>query len=330
MTDLSVLTPALREAITATFPGAEVALEPLRGGFSTASLWKVTSGSRSCVVRQVRIDDPAQDPERQFTCMKLAAEHGLAPPVLYANVATGICVTEFVESTPWVAAMRSGEATLERLAVHLRALHEGPAFPRFVSLPNGIRAMQSNLVRIGVSCPRREELAAVATEIEAAIQPHVIEAPCHHDLNPGNILVGSKQLWLIDWELAGQGDPYDDLAGFGAFALTNARLRAHFHGCYLGRDPTVHEADRMQLARVLALSFYATGFFSAAAIRSIPLEAPSGETLPDIAGAYAQLAARGGGSPTSSPAWFGRVLAQQALSERAEPAYAEALNRLTR
>ncbi len=38
--------------------------------------------------------------------------------------------------------------------------------------------------------------------------------PCHNDLLAANFIRGEKQLWIVDWEYAGMGDRYFDLANF--------------------------------------------------------------------------------------------------------------------
>jgi thiamine kinase-like enzyme len=38
--------------------------------------------------------------------------------------------------------------------------------------------------------------------------------PCHNDLLAANFIRGPKQVWIVDWEYAGMGDRYFDLANF--------------------------------------------------------------------------------------------------------------------
>jgi Ser/Thr protein kinase RdoA (MazF antagonist) len=39
----------------------------------------------------------------------------------------------------------------------------------------------------------------------------------HNDVNPGNVLWDGERTWLVDWEVAGLGHPYYDLAAFVSF-----------------------------------------------------------------------------------------------------------------
>ena len=38
--------------------------------------------------------------------------------------------------------------------------------------------------------------------------------PCHNDLLAANFIAGEQHLWIVDWEYAGMGDRYFDLANF--------------------------------------------------------------------------------------------------------------------
>jgi thiamine kinase-like enzyme len=70
---------------------------------------------------------------------------------------------------------------------------------------------------------------------------------CHNDLGRGNFIDDGTQLWLIDWEYAGVGDPYYDLA----FIAHNNRLspeeEAELVQAYAGQ---YHPRDLEHLARM--------------------------------------------------------------------------------
>ena len=66
-----------------------------------------------------------EDPTRHYTCMKAAAEAGVAPRVWYTNIEDRISITDFVEAEP----LPVSEA-LVRLPALLRTLHALPPFGR--------------------------------------------------------------------------------------------------------------------------------------------------------------------------------------------------------
>jgi thiamine kinase len=58
---------------------------------------------------------------------------------------------------------------------------------------------------------------------------------CHNDVHHLN-LVDDGRLWLIDWEYAGQGDPYFDLASFCCYHTLSNSARRELLRTYLGQD----------------------------------------------------------------------------------------------
>ena len=82
-----------------------------------------------------------------------------------------------------------------------------------------------------------EEARATAARIEEALSgPEHDPVPCHNDLLAANFIRGdADQIWIVDWEYAGMGDRYFDLANFAVNneldpcderALLHALLRA--------------------------------------------------------------------------------------------------------
>jgi thiamine kinase-like enzyme len=57
--------------------------------------------------------------------------------------------------------------------------------------------------------------------------------PCHNDLLNANFLDDGTRLWIVDWEYAGMGDPFFDLANFSINhdldrSASAVLLREHF------------------------------------------------------------------------------------------------------
>jgi len=72
----------------------------------------------------------------------------------------------------------------------------------------------------------------------------------HGDLNGGNIIVGSNQLWLIDWEFSALDDPYIDLAS----VLVEFNLTPSQRQLFLNQYETA--ATSIDLARLALLESY--------------------------------------------------------------------------
>jgi thiamine kinase-like enzyme len=57
-------------------------------------------------------------------------------------------------------------------------------------------------------------------------------APCHNDLNPGNIFVHNDQVTFIDWGDAALGNPYYDIAAFFVLNVIEAENQKLFFEHY--------------------------------------------------------------------------------------------------
>ena len=127
-------------------------------------------------------------------------------------------VTVFVEGAGMEPADLREPATLTEVARSLRAIHElGEPLPTSFDSFRVVETYARNRPRARrARCPPpTSEAHGHARAIEAALSgPEHEPVPCHNDLLAANFIRGAKQLWIVDWEYAGMGDRYFDLANF--------------------------------------------------------------------------------------------------------------------
>jgi thiamine kinase-like enzyme len=90
-----------------------------------------------------------------------------------------------------------------------------PAIPGVFSAFQVVRDYSEIAERYSVSFPKNFDwLMSQMNEAESALmtQP-ILPRPCHNDLLNGNFLL-TDQLYILDWEYAGMGDIFFDLANF--------------------------------------------------------------------------------------------------------------------
>src|SRR5215831_3282198 len=119
-------TAAVARALRETFGVSE--FEDIRklntSKLTSAHVFRIVVQECPYLLRVITRTDANTDPTRQFTCMKIAAEAGLAPHVLYTSIEDRVSLTDFLQTRPLPAA----EAAVQ-LAVSLRALHALSPFP---------------------------------------------------------------------------------------------------------------------------------------------------------------------------------------------------------
>jgi aminoglycoside phosphotransferase (APT) family kinase protein len=221
----------------------------------------------------LRINTRPGDMTRHFTCMKAAADAGLAPRVMYASAEDRISITDFVEAVPF----RAPDA-LVRIPAALRTLHALPPFPTApfnttcTFLLNKGPALEGFLQKFRASSilpenengellARYQQVAAVYSRLDADL------APSHNDLfKPDNMLFDGNRLWLVDWEAAFQNDRYADLAVVANMVVTNESEERIYLQEYFGQPPDEYQRARFYLIRQLAHIFYAMAFLTLAPI----------------------------------------------------------------
>jgi thiamine kinase-like enzyme len=116
---------------------------------------------------------------------------------------------------------------LERIARTCRQLHAGPRFGNDFDMGAVQRRYLAMVQSRGYRLPATYlDFLTIADDIRAALrvrQPR--RSPCHNDLLPANILDDGSRLWFIDYEYAGNNDPYFELGNLWSEAeLPLARL----------------------------------------------------------------------------------------------------------
>ena len=233
----------LREAFGAT------AIEDIRrmtGGLSSDLVFRIVVRGSAFLLRIISRIDQINDPGRQFTCMKAAAQAGLAPRVWYANAEDGISITDFVEATPFPAT-----EALVRIPGTLRRLH---ALPLFAKAFNYVTAHNGFIWRLrGANLLPASEVEEVFTRYErvCSAYPRLDSdmVSCHMDLKPENILFDGQRVWLVGWRAAFVNDRYFDLAIVANFVVASVADERTYLEEYFGEPPNEYQLARFFLMR---------------------------------------------------------------------------------
>jgi thiamine kinase-like enzyme len=188
---------------------------PLEGGITNRNLrWR--AGGADYVVRLPgkRTDVLGIDREAERAATEMAAAAGVAPAVAAFLPDDEVLVTHFVAGEPVTPERLREPATLIEIAARLRAVHAGPRLRSAFSPFRVVEAYRDAAAARGaVIPPDQAPAAALAAEIEPLMAgPEHAPVPCHNDLLAANFIADGERLWIVDWEYAGMGDRYFDLA----------------------------------------------------------------------------------------------------------------------
>jgi thiamine kinase-like enzyme len=197
------------------WPDQQVRLEPLGGGITNRN-FKVDVGEESFVLRIGGKGTELLGIDRsvEHAASLAAAEAAVGPEVVAFVEPEGYLVTRFLEGRPIPPEeMRTGERIRE-VAPVLRRIHERAAIPgRFDSF-EVVEAYRATTEEHGVRVPAGFHIAKErADEIQHARGPQPLR-PCHNDLLNANFIDDGASIRIVDWEYAGMGDVFFDLANF--------------------------------------------------------------------------------------------------------------------
>ena len=199
------------EVVARVWPGGVDAVEPLGGGITNRN-FKVEAGGESFVLRIGGKDTELLGIDRvhEHAASLVAASLGVGPEVVAFVEPDGYLVTRFLEGSP----VEPEEMPVAAVGELLRLVHgAGPIEARFDSF-RVVEAYREIAERNGVAVPAAyAEAKRRADEIERRRARDELRL-CHNDLLNANFIDDGDRIRIVDWEYAGMGDPFFDLANF--------------------------------------------------------------------------------------------------------------------
>jgi thiamine kinase-like enzyme len=228
----------------------ELKTTPLTGGITNKN-FRVDADGASYVLRITGADTELLGIRRdvEYAANRAAGELGVAPEVVYFIEPEGYLVTRFVDGAPIAPAEMRQPHNIARVAEKLRTFHT-PA-PTLASEFNVFRRIEM-LTRTSRAhnCrfPKNFEWIVERvreTEIALMRDPYT-PRPCHDDLLNLNFLDAHGEIRILDWEYAGMGDIFFDLANFASHHRFDDDQVRELLRAYFG-DVTAQHFARLKL-----------------------------------------------------------------------------------
>jgi thiamine kinase-like enzyme len=245
---------AFDEAVERVWPARHARVELLGGGITNHNL-KVEVDGELFVLRIAGKDTQLLGIDRrvELAATETAAALGIGPEVVAFVEPEGWLVTRFVRGeTPPLARTREPDM-LARVAGALGAFHGVPAIPGTFDSFRVVEDYRRIALERGGEIPAAFARAhRVARRIEQ-LRRGATAVPCHNDLLNANFLDDGEHLRIVDWEYAGMGDRFFDLANFSINHELDADSSALLLEAYFG-------AARPEDARTLELMRFMSDF----------------------------------------------------------------------
>ena len=223
-----------------------VSVERIKHGLTNES-WLVRTPADAVVVRLSSRHGASLQIDRLAEAIVLddVGANGIGPPVLAWDLTRGALVTRYLGPTCAPELLHS-PAYIERLGRVFRALHALPIRPgvREVHLPSVIGGYLETLHTLGETAGTNADISARALSLAADIAASSRPCLCHNDVHHLNIVEG-EALYLIDWEYAGIGESFFDLASVCVYHEYSLAERALLLRAMLGEPPTPSQLERL-------------------------------------------------------------------------------------
>jgi thiamine kinase-like enzyme len=221
------------DALARLWPGRAASVEELGGGITNRN-YKVMVDGSAYVLRMGGAKTSLLGIDRavEHTAGLRAFELGVGPEVVAFVPEEGWLVCRFVDGRPIQPEEMRRPSTLARVASALRTLHDSAPIPGRFDAWAVVDGYRATAEAHGVEIPAEfAPMRALAERIRSARGPQPA-VPCHNDLLNANFL-DDGSIRIVDWEYAGMGDRFFDLANFSVnheFSVDEDRslLRAYF------------------------------------------------------------------------------------------------------
>jgi thiamine kinase-like enzyme len=223
------------------------------GGGITNHNFRVDVAGESYVLRIGGRDTELLGIDRavEYEAALAAAAVGIGPEVIRYVEPEGYLVTRYIEGEIVPPEQIREPDAIRRVANALRAVHRGPSLPaRFISF-RVVEDYRTVAFAHGAEVPPSYAWARqVARRVERA-RGAFPERPCHNDLLNANLIDDGRRIRIVDWEYAGMGDVFFDLANFAANNGLDREQRQVLLEAYLG---SVRPQDERALELMLFMS----------------------------------------------------------------------------
>jgi thiamine kinase-like enzyme len=232
----------VEQMVERVWPGARPQIEVLGGGITNHN-FKITLDDGVYVLRVAGRDTELLGIDRrvEHEASLAAAAVGVGPEVVAFVEPEGYLVTRFLGGkVVEPEAIREPEA-LRRIAQSLRAVHGGPPIPARFDSFRVVEAYAATAAAHGVTVPGAFDRAQETAALVARARGPAAERPCHNDLLTANFIDDGTRIRIVDWEYAGMGDIFFDLANFAVNNGLSGDQTADLLRAYFGDVRPSHE-----------------------------------------------------------------------------------------
>jgi len=238
-----------RAAVDRLWPDRPARISELGGGITNKN-FKVDVQGGVFVLRMggARTELLGIDRAVEYAAGSRAYEVGVGPEVVEFVRSEGWLVARFIDGSAISPGEMRKPEMLARIAPALHRFHDSPAIPGHFDAHAVVEDYRAKAAQHGVAIPSEfDEAHEVSERIRRARGPQE-PVPCHNDLLNANF-IDDGDIRIVDWEYAGMGDRFFDLANFSVNHEFDVEDDRRLLAAYFG------EARETDLASVRLMRF---------------------------------------------------------------------------
>jgi thiamine kinase-like enzyme len=251
------MTLTLEEAIARVpqWKSAKQIQTSVLGGGITNRNYRVDVDGESFVLRIVgaRTEMLGINREDEYIANLEAGRLGIAPEVVYFIRPEGYLVTRFIEANPLPPEEIRKTENIRLITKLLKKIHAMPAisgkFDAFRIVENYTEIAKKYRVDFPVNFDWL--ISEMGNAEKALLRDQYVPTPCHNDLLNENFLLQGDRIFILDWEYAGRGDIYFDLANFSVNHSLSDEQDRWLLECYFGETNTARWA-RLKVMKIMS------------------------------------------------------------------------------
>ncbi|HEX7541652.1 MAG TPA: choline kinase family protein [Anaerolineales bacterium] len=226
---------------------------PLGGGITNCN-FRIDVGGEAFVLRIAGADTELLgiNREYEYAANLAAGKLGIAPEVFYFIQPEGYLVTRFITGRPILPEEICQPENIRRVMDVVRKIHSMPEIPGNFDVFRIVADYSEIVRRYQVAFPQDFNwLIERMQAAEKALNTHPLTpCPCHNDLLNANFLTNG-QLYVLDWEYAGMGDIFFDLANFSDHHKLTDKQDRWLLKCYF-EEVTPNQWAHLKIMKIMS------------------------------------------------------------------------------
>ncbi len=232
----------------------DLRINSLAGGI-TNNNFRIDVGNEAFVLRIPGADTELLGINRhdEYAANLAAGRLGIAPEVYYFIEPEGYLVTRFITGRPVPPEEITQPENIRRVMQLVRKIHSMPDIPGQFDVFRVVHVYAAVARRYKVDFPTDFDwLMRRIGEAKNSLNVHPAQRqPCHNDLLNANFL-SDGQLYILDWEYAGMGDIYFDLANFSDHHELTDEQDTWLMRCYFGGETSPRQWAHLKIMKIMS------------------------------------------------------------------------------